>query len=96
VVSGRRRSCVERSAAIRLATLAPKGTSFHQALLSLGEKWRQAPGGGVQLTIYTDGTMGGETTMVQRMRAGQIQAAMLTVTGLCEIDDSVAALQNMP
>ena len=81
---------------VKLATLAPKGTSFHQILLAMSEKWRAAPGGGVQLTIYTDGTMGGEADMVRRMRVGQLQAAMLTVTGLSEIDDSVAALQNMP
>jgi TRAP-type C4-dicarboxylate transport system substrate-binding protein len=81
---------------IKLATLAPKGTTFHQELLSMGEKWATAPGGGANLTIYTDGSLGGERDMVRRMRSGQIQAAMLTITGLSEIDDSVAALQNMP
>ena len=81
---------------VKLATLAPKGTSFHHILLVMGEEWRQAPGGGVALTVYTDGTMGSEADMVRRMRVGQIQAALLTVTGLTEIDDSVAALQNMP
>jgi len=30
------------------------------------------------------------------MRVGQIQAAVLTVTGLSEIDPSVSALQKMP
>jgi TRAP-type C4-dicarboxylate transport system substrate-binding protein len=81
---------------IRLATLAPKGSSYHQILLSMAEKWRQAPGGGATLTIFTDGTMGGEADMVRRMRIGQIQAGMLTVVGLSEIDQSVSALQNMP
>ncbi len=81
---------------IKLATLAPKGTSFHHILLEMGEKWRDAPGGGVRLTVYTDGTMGGEAAMVRRMRVGQIQAALLTVNGLSEIDESVRALQNMP
>jgi TRAP-type transport system periplasmic protein len=33
---------------------------------------------------------------VRRMRIGQIQAGMLTVVGLSEIDPSVSALQNMP
>ncbi len=81
---------------VRLATLAPRGTSYHQALLALREKWRQAPGGGVALTIYPDGTMGSESDMVSRMRVGQLQAAMLTVIGLQEIDDSVSALQEIP
>lgn len=81
---------------VKLATLAPKGTSFHQSLLSMGEKWRKAPGRGVALTVYPDGTMGGEADMVRRMRIGQIQAAMLTATGLAEIEQSVYALQVMP
>ncbi len=81
---------------VRLATLAPKDTSFHKSLLSMGEKWRQASGGQVTLTIYTDGTMGSEADMVRRMRVGQLQAAMLTVSGLSQIEESVRALQLMP
>ncbi len=81
---------------IRLATLAPKDTSFHQSLKTMAQKWQNAPGGGVELTIYTDGTMGGETDMVRRMRVGQLQAAMLTVAGLSEIDPAVGGLQKLP
>ena len=83
-------------ARVRLATLAPKGSSFHQAIQAMGEKWRHAPGGGVALTIFTDGSMGGEADMVRKMRIGQLQAAMLTASGLAEIDKSVTALQLMP
>lgn len=81
---------------IKLGTLAPKGTTFDQELKAMRDVWAKAPGGGVRLTVYTDRTLGGEVDMVRRMRVGQIQAAMLTVTGLTEIDDSVAAIQNMP
>ncbi|MBM3804262.1 MAG: C4-dicarboxylate ABC transporter substrate-binding protein [Acidimicrobiia bacterium] len=80
---------------IRLGTLAPKGSSYYQILLAMGEKWRQAPGG-VSLTIFPDGSMGGEADVVRRMRVGQLQAGMLTVVGLSEIDPSVSALQNLP
>lgn len=81
---------------VRLATLAPKDSSFHQSLKLMAAKWRQAPGGGVELTIYTDGTMGGEADMVRRMRIGQLQAAMLTASGLAEIDPAVAGIGKMP
>lgn len=81
---------------LRLATLAPKGTSLHQNLLQMGSDWQKASGGKVQLTIYTDGTMGGEGDMVRRMRIGQIQAATLTMQGLAQIDESVRAIQMMP
>ncbi len=81
---------------IKLATLIPRGTPPYEVLLEMREKWRQAPEGGVEVIVYPDGTMGGEADMVRRMRVGQIQAAMLSVTGLSEIDKSVNALQNMP
>ena len=81
---------------VRLATLAPKGSSYTKHLQALGEEWRKAPGGGVSLTIYPDGTMGSEADMVRRMRLGQLQAGMLTVNGLMEIEPSVAGLQAMP
>lgn len=81
---------------VRLGTLAPRGSSYYKHLQVMGEKWRHAPGGGVSLTIYPDGTMGSEADMVRRMRIGQLQAAMITVGGLAEIDPAVAGLQKMP
>ncbi len=50
----------------------------------------------MKLLIHSDGSMGGEGDVVKKMRVGQLQAALLTVTGLSEIDASVTALQNMP
>jgi TRAP-type transport system periplasmic protein len=81
---------------VRLATLAPRGTVYHQSLQTMAEKWRNAPGGGVNLTIYTDGSIGDEKETVRRMRVNQVQAALLTTIGMAEIDPSVTALQNMP
>src|SRR6185369_8750163 len=70
---------------VRLGTLAPKGSSYTKHLQVMGEQWRKAPGGGALLTIYPDGTMGSEADMVRRMRLNQLQAAMVTATGLSEI-----------
>ena len=81
---------------VRLGTLAPRGSSYYKHLQAMGEKWRKAPSGGVQLTIYPDGTMGGEADMVRRMRLGQLQAGMLTAVGLADIEPGVAGLQNLP
>ncbi|MFI4922589.1 MAG: TRAP transporter substrate-binding protein DctP, partial [Burkholderiales bacterium] len=81
---------------IRLGTLAPKGTSWHVALLKMGETWRTAQGNGATYTVYTDGSQGAEADIVRRMRVGQLNAALLTVVGLSEIDDSATALQKMP
>lgn len=81
---------------IRLGTLAPNGSSYYKHLQAMGEKWKQVPGGGAALTIYPDGTMGGEGDMVRRMKLGQLQAALVTASGLSEIEPSIAGLQSMP
>lgn len=81
---------------VRLATLAPKGSSLHKILLAMGERLRSAPEGGVKLMIYSDGTMGGEAEVVRKMRVKQLQAGLLTAAGLEQIDDSINALQNLP
>ena len=81
---------------IRLGALAPRGTTWHRSLLEMGEKWRAAQGAGAEFIVYPGGSQGGEVDMVRRMRVGQLNAAMLTVVGLTEIDDAVAALQKMP
>jgi len=81
---------------VRLGTLAPTGSSYHAALVEMGQKWRDVTGGAVKLTIYPDGTQGGEADMVRLMRAGALNAGMLTVVGLSEIDKSVGGLSFLP
>jgi len=61
----------------------------------MGEKWRAGQGAGATFIVYTDGSQGGEADMVRRMRVGQLNAALLSVVGLNDIDDSVTALQKM-
>lgn len=81
---------------MRMGTLAPRGTSWHRALLEMGEQWRAAAGATATFTVFTDGSQGGEVDMVRRMRVGQMNGALLSVVGLSEIDDSVSVLQKMP
>lgn len=79
-----------------LGTLAPEGTTYYRTLLELREAWRKAPGGGVNLKIYGGGKLGGESKMVSQMRLGALDAAMLTTTGLAEIEKGVTGLQTAP
>lgn len=82
-------------ATLRIATVAPAGSSFHKSLQQLAADWQRAPGGGVALDIYP-GTQGGEAQIARRMRVGQIQGAMLTANGLGQIERDATALQLMP
>jgi TRAP-type C4-dicarboxylate transport system substrate-binding protein len=81
---------------LRIGTLAPKNSLYHRQLMELGEAWRTAQGGNARYLVYPDGSQGGETDMVRRMRIGQLQGGLLSVVGLREIEPSIAALQNMP
>lgn len=81
---------------LRIGTLASKNSLYHRQLMELGEAWRTAQGGQGKYLVYPDGSQGGETDMVRRMRIGQLQGGLLSVVGLREIEPSIAALQNMP
>jgi TRAP-type C4-dicarboxylate transport system substrate-binding protein len=80
---------------IPLGTLALEGTSFVSALKEMGEKWSNASGGAIKLTVYA-GTQGGEANMVRKMNSGILKAGMLTVVGLSDIDRSVGGLSFLP
>ena len=68
-----------------MATLAPEGTDWHGMLVEMGQEWKKATDGQVQLRIYPGGVVGDERDMVRKMRIGQIHAAGITTEGLTEI-----------
>jgi len=81
---------------IRLATLLPQGSAQYHILEEMGQQWKAGTGGAVTLTIYAGGTMGSEADAVRRMRAGQLQAATLSIDGLSDIDPTVGTIQKIP
>jgi TRAP-type C4-dicarboxylate transport system substrate-binding protein len=86
----------EKTIKLKLGTLAPAGTTYYKSLQLMGEKWRKASGGAVQLTIFPGGSQGGEPDMVGLMQTGNLDAGLLTAGGLSEIDSAALALQIMP
>jgi TRAP-type C4-dicarboxylate transport system substrate-binding protein len=81
---------------VRLGTVLPQGSSYYKHLQEMGDNWRRASNGRVVLTIYPDGRMGDEPEIVKRINIGQLQAGMLSMTGLAEAEPGVSGLQNMP
>ena len=73
---------------IKLGTMAPDGSAWHNLLKQMGEKWSEASGGKVKLKIFAGGTMGNEGDMVRKLQVGQLNAAALTVVGLHDIETS--------
>ena len=74
---------------IKLGTLAPQGSTWHQLLQELAQKWSQASNGQVELKVYAGGTQGNEGEMIRKISIGQLQAASITAIGLHEITQKV-------
>ena len=77
---------------VKMATLAPEGSSWYRVLQEMGEEWRKASGGAVTLRIYPGGIAGDEDAVIRKMRIGQIQAAAITGIGLAYLEPSFYAL----
>src|ERR1019366_7572804 len=78
---------------IRLGTLVPKGSRWHEILLNMGEEWKKASGGKIELKIYPGGEQGDEPEMVQKVRIHGLQGVAISGAGLSGIDAAVSALQ---
>lgn len=89
-------AAADRSVTLKVATVAPKGSIYHRVLQDVGEKWKAAEGANAQFVVYTDSAQGPEAETVRRMRIGQLNASMVSIVGLSEIDESVSALQKIP
>jgi len=78
---------------IRIGSVAPKDTLWHETLKNLKQEWERISNGGVEIKIFEGGKLGDENEMVQMMRAERIEAVGLSSVGLSRIDDSIACLQ---
>jgi len=77
---------------IKMATLAPEGTDWHGLLVEMGQKWKEATDGNVELRIYPGGVVGDERDMIRKIRIGQIHAAAVTTEGLSELNQDIYSL----
>lgn len=81
---------------IKIATVAPKDSSYYRILLEMGERWRTLSDGQIELRVYAGGLMGDEADSVKKMNIGELQGALLSAGGLTEIDQSVGVLEEIP
>lgn len=78
---------------IKLGTLAPEGSIWHEIIRDMAESWKMAPGADIGIRIYPGGVAGDEADMIRKMRIGQLHAAALTGAGLAMIAPEIRALQ---
>lgn len=77
---------------IKLGSLAPEGTPYHQALLDIAQAWKTISGGKVQLRIYPGGVVGDDADMIRKMRIGQLNGAALSSMSAISIVPDIEAL----
>lgn len=70
---------------IKLGTLAPQGSTWHDILKDLAERWERASNGQVKLRIYAGGAQGSEGDMIRKMGIGQLQATAITNVGMHDL-----------
>ena len=80
---------------IKLGTIAPEGSIWHDALLDTRQQWRELSDGEVELRIYAGGVLGGEAEMVRKMQRRGLDAIAISGSGLPLVDNIVSCL-NLP
>jgi TRAP-type C4-dicarboxylate transport system substrate-binding protein len=70
---------------IKIATLAPEGSSWMKTLNTINAEVREKTKGAVSFKIYAGGVLGDEKDMMRKMQIGQIQGVGLSSGGLAQI-----------
>ncbi|MDB4986379.1 MAG: TRAP-type C4-dicarboxylate transport system, periplasmic component, partial [Myxococcaceae bacterium] len=70
---------------IRMASLAPAGSSWDKVFRAWGNSLKQQTGGAVQFQFFPGGVAGDERDVIRKMKLGQMDAAGLTSIGLGQI-----------
>jgi TRAP-type C4-dicarboxylate transport system substrate-binding protein len=70
---------------IRMATLAPKGSTWMRVFDAWNNSLKKKTNGELELQFYSGGAAGDERDMVRKMKAGQIDAAAITTVGLGQL-----------
>ena len=83
----------EKDTIIKIATLAPEGSSWMKALNLLNTEVMKKTEKRVQFRAYPGGVLGDEMDMLRKMKIGQIQGAVLTSGGLSALFKEIDVLQ---
>jgi len=83
----------EKGLVIKLATLAPEGSTWAKTFNALNSEIMKKTENKVQFRIYPGGVLGDEKDVLRKMKIGQIQGAALTSGGLSAIYKEIDVLQ---
>ena len=77
---------------IRFASLAPPGSGFMKLMKAWNRSLKKETENRVELRFYSGGSQGDERDFIRKVRAGQMDAAGVTTTGLGMVARSVLVL----
>jgi len=80
-------------AEMRIATLAPPGSSWERIFKAFGNSLKEKTGGRINTKLYAGGQAGDERDIIRKMKAGQMDGGALTSIGLGQIVRPVLVLQ---
>ena len=80
---------------LKIATVAPDGTTWMQELRKGGDKIAERTAGRVKLRFFPGGVMGNDKSVLRKIRINQLQGGVIISGGLTEIYPDVA-LYNIP
>ncbi len=83
----------EKSYVIKMATLAPEGSSWMKTFNELNAEVMKKTENKVQFKIYPGGVLGDEKDMLRKMQIGQIHGAALSSGGLSVLFKEIKVLQ---
>ncbi|MFP4484236.1 MAG: TRAP transporter substrate-binding protein DctP [Spirochaetota bacterium] len=79
---------------IKVASAAPEGSPWGEALNRIAADWEEASGGEVTMQIFHNSIAGEEDDVVRKMRVGQIDAGIFTTVGLAEIAGEIKTIST--
>ncbi|MDR0760029.1 MAG: TRAP transporter substrate-binding protein DctP [Treponema sp.] len=77
---------------LKIASLVPEASPWGRAINQIAEEWYAITNGAVELQVAHGGVLGTEAAVLQQLRLGQIQGAVLTSNGLNAIAKGIITL----
>ena len=77
---------------LKLATLAPAGTTWMNEMKAGAKMIKQKTNGRVKLKFYPGGVMGNDQSVHRKIKIGQLHGGAFTSSGLTQVNSSIQAL----
>lgn len=78
---------------IKIGTIAPEGSTWHDVLLKIRQEWRRVSNDRVELRVYAGGVLGDEFEMVRKVQRRSLDGLAVSGVGLARIDNGIDCLQ---